>query len=85
MIIKPGDEFTHSSILDPDWRPDIQAGERYKDAPKARMRVTRVANHRVWFGYARDKDTNAPGGFMSGRSFFERAYGAQCTASRSPE
>lgn len=54
---KPGMVFRHDSLLEPDWRPDIKAGEKYADAPKALCRVTSVAKDAVYYAYA-----DAPGG-----------------------
>lgn len=50
MTAKRGDRFTHLSILDPDWEP--APGEKYADAPKATMVVTRTTKESVWFSYA---------------------------------
>jgi hypothetical protein len=42
--------FTHLYTLDPDWIP--AKGERWADAPKAQMRVTRATQTWVYFTYA---------------------------------
>lgn len=48
--VKRGFTFTHDSIIDPTWKP--APGQRYADAPKARMIVTRATTETVWYGYA---------------------------------
>jgi hypothetical protein len=47
---KPGDRFRAAHILDPGWKPGPD--QKYADAPKAVMAVTRVTAHTVWYGYA---------------------------------
>lgn len=42
--------FTHLRVLDPDWKPE--PGQKYADAPKAQMRVTRMTNTTVYYRYA---------------------------------
>ena len=44
-----GATFTHDRLLDTTWRPG--PGQRYTDAPKARMRVFRVTVDTGWSGY----------------------------------
>lgn len=48
--IAPGMTFTHWAFLDPDWRP--APGQKYRDAPKATMRITRVTATLVYYSYA---------------------------------
>jgi hypothetical protein len=45
---KAGQRFRHARQLDVTWQPG--PGQRYADAPKATMVVTRVAAGRVWYG-----------------------------------
>lgn len=61
-LVKRGTEFTHPSMLDPDWMPG--PGQRYADAPKARCVVTTVRRGTVWFRYATDPDAS-PGTFTA--------------------
>ena len=79
LIIKPGDEFTHDRKLDLSWKPG--PGQRYKDAPRARMRVTRVTQHTIWFTYATSDKT----GWYLSRKVFENAFGDQIAARRGIE
>lgn len=51
--VKPGMEFTHDRFQDLDWRPG--PGQKYADAPLARMKVTARRNGWVYYTYA-----NAP-------------------------
>lgn len=44
--------FTHLRILDPDWKPG--PGQKYADAPKAQMKVTRMTMTTVYYRYASD-------------------------------
>lgn len=64
-----GFTFTHDRHLDPDWRPDVAAGERYADGPKARMRVTRVTATSGYFVYLDGK-----GRTVCDRADFERRF-----------
>jgi hypothetical protein len=48
--VKAGMTFTHDRIVDPDWTPG--PGQKWADAPRARMVVTRVAKGSVFFSYA---------------------------------
>ena len=63
--------FTHARYLDPDWTPG--PGQRYGDAPHARMTVTRVTDFAVYYRYA------AGGGrFVMDRAVWNLdGYGAQ--------
>lgn len=79
LIVKRGDQFTHDRKLDLDWKPG--PGEKYKDAPKARMRVTRVTNNTIWFTYASSEGT----GWFLGRKVFVSAFGDQIRALRDAE
>ena len=45
--VRPGMRFTHARQLRTDWEP--APGQRYADAPKQVMRVTRVATSTVWY------------------------------------
>jgi hypothetical protein len=64
--------FTHLSYLDPDWQPE--SGQKYADAPKARMRVTRTTRTTVWFAYADAPTAPGQAGFTLQRSQFEADY-----------
>jgi hypothetical protein len=50
--VKGGFQFTHLHTLQPEWRPDVRKGEKYKDAPKAAMVVTSVRNGAVYYTYS---------------------------------
>jgi len=43
-----GDVFTHPTMLDTDWTPG--PGQKYKDGPNAKCKVTRVANGVLYYG-----------------------------------
>lgn len=62
--------FVHKTRLDTTWKPDPCKGEKYTDAPKEVMRVTRVTTQTVWFGPigASKADTRMD------RQQFEREY-----------
>ena len=63
-----GQEFTHKYFFDPDWRPG--PGQTYRQhAPKARMVVTRVSTHSVWYQYA-----NGTSRFHLNRREFDDTY-----------
>jgi len=79
LIIRPGDEFTHDHKLDLSWKPG--PGQKYADAPKARMQVTRVTNNTIWFTYA---GQTGPGWCLQ-RSTFAGAFGAQIRLLREAE
>lgn len=64
----PGFGFTHESRLDPDWVPG--PGQKYADAPKLRMRVTRVTAGGVYFKAATGTDRSV---FLN-RPTFEARY-----------
>lgn len=65
-----GDEFTHLHMLDPWWQPG--PGERYVDAPHARMVITRVTSVFVYYAYA---NANTSGGnYKIDRFAYERDY-----------
>jgi hypothetical protein len=66
-----GKLFQHQSILDPDWKP--APGQKYADAPKAIMIVTRVFHGSVYFKYASQRDS-APFLFLDLPNFIDR-YG----------
>jgi hypothetical protein len=52
--IRPGRVFRHQHLLDPDWHPDVEAGEHYSDGPKALCRITAVRNGQIYFGVGAD-------------------------------
>lgn len=54
---RPGDEFVHASVLDPDYVPG--PGEKHSAAPKARMKITAVRAGSVYFTYAADSHNRA--------------------------
>ena len=68
---KRGQRFTHDSFADPNWKPTD--GQRWADAPKAVMEITRVTSETVWYGYAEHDD--GTGGFRMSRGQFLERYG----------
>lgn len=66
--VRPGYEFTHQTVLDPSWQPG--PGQRYADAPKARMVVTRATRTTVWFGFTAHRGVQ-----RLDRQVFEARYG----------
>lgn len=46
---KQGDVFRSKHLLEPTWKPG--EGQKYKDAPKALMVVTRVTSTSVYYDY----------------------------------
>lgn len=50
--VRAGFRFVHPSILDPNWTPG--PGQKYADAPRATMRITRRSGQSIWFGYDPD-------------------------------
>jgi hypothetical protein len=70
-----GDTFTHHHMLDTTWTPDRSRGERYRDAPKARMRVTAVRNGRVYFTLNSAPENH--GNWVTDRSAFLVEYGPE--------
>lgn len=69
--VKRGFEFTHDKWMDPDWKPNIAAGERYVDAPKARCIVTRATARTVY--YALVPTEGAPPLRLNGQWWMDRA------------
>lgn len=49
MRLARGMEFTHDRILDPDWQP--APGQKFTDAPKAKMKIVHVKQTGVYYGY----------------------------------
>lgn len=45
--IRVGRRFRHKRQLDPAWRPG--PGQRYADAPKRELVVSRITRSRVWY------------------------------------
>lgn len=71
---KPGMQFTDQRRLDLAWEPG--PGQRLVDAPRARMRITRVSADAVWYTYASDPP-GTRGYFWDYRADFEGKYSAQ--------
>lgn len=71
---KRGMTFTDHRRLDLTWQPG--PGQRYVDAPLARMRITRVTSYKVWYTYATD-EPGSSGYFWDLRADFDREYGAE--------
>lgn len=73
-----GKEFTHDKFLQPGWKPE--PGQTYKrDSPKARMVVTRVKMHYVFYGYANPThEQTSRGGHMLERGEFVRRFPEAC-------
>jgi len=67
-MLTKGYVFIHDRFLDPGWTPG--PGERYKDAPKATMRVFKVDEYTVWYGYVGDTRS----GWRMARNVFESHY-----------
>jgi hypothetical protein len=67
--IAAGYTFRHRHFLDPAWKPS--AGERYRDAPKAMMIVTRVTATTVYFTYV----GSTRGAWKLARQSFNDQYG----------
>ena len=59
--------FTHLRWLDVDWKPG--PGQKYADAPKARMQVTRMTKYAVYYRYA-----DGGGKFCMDRATWDRDY-----------
>lgn len=70
MAAYRGQRFTHKHFIDPGWEPG--PGEKYRDAPKAEMVVTRVTLGGVYYGYAQ----TGKGGWYMDRPTFEQTYPA---------
>lgn len=68
--------FTHLRILDPAWRPG--PGQRYADAPKARMRVTRMTATTVYYTYA-DAKPGARSAWKMPRATWDTHYASSAT------
>lgn len=79
--VKAGDTFTHHHMLDVGWVPDVAAGEKYRDAPHARMAVTAVRDGRVWFKYATEE---GPGQWVANRRDFLAEYGGELVRQDGP-
>jgi hypothetical protein len=63
-------EFTHRQALDPDWEP--RDGQKWKDAPKARMRVTKMTTYAVYYTYA--DSPSRRGSWSMARTVWDRDY-----------
>ena len=70
-----GDTFTHLSSLDLNWTPG--PGQKWADAPLARMRVTAVRQGRVFYGYAEPTDRTGYGSSWEALDQFMARYGDQ--------
>ena len=75
VVVKPGMEFTHNRFKDLDWRPG--AGQKYADAPLARMKVTARRNGLVYYTYANDQTNKA--GWHECEADFIATFGDQLT------
>ena len=75
VVVKPGMEFTHNRLKDLDWRPG--AGQKYADAPLARMKVTARRNGLVYYTYANDQTNKA--GWHECEADFIATFGDQLT------
>jgi hypothetical protein len=62
--------FTHLTHLDLDWVPG--PGQKYRDAPKAPCRVTRMTKLAVYYTYA--SATSNRGAFCMSREIWDRDY-----------
>lgn len=47
-----GQTFTHDYFVDTSWKP--KPGQKWKDAPKAKMVITSVWSTKVYYGFAPD-------------------------------
>ena len=72
--------FTHRHALDLDWKPG--PGQKWKDAPKAQMRVAKMTDTTVYYTYANDP---GPGQWTMSRAVFERDYLPQATTGEDPQ
>jgi hypothetical protein len=76
--IKRGFVFTHQHLLDPYWKPVVEMSEKYADAPKATMIVTRATKRTVWYGYKPITPITATRPvYRMDRAQFEATYGPQ--------
>lgn len=62
--------FTHLHHLDLDWKPG--PGQKYRDAPKARCKVTRMTSLAVYYSYASEPTNH--GAFYMSREEWDRDY-----------
>lgn len=65
--VAAGWEFTHNRILDPTWTPG--EGQKYADAPKARMVVTHADERTVFYGHVGSRKA---AWFMTREAFMAR-------------
>lgn len=70
-MAKRGQRFTHKHFIQPDWKPNVEAGEKYRHGPKAEMVVRQVLGSSVIYGYADDAEG---GGFLMDRATFDKTY-----------
>lgn len=63
--------FHHGHTLDPNWQPG--PGEKWRNAPKAKMRVTKMTRLAVYYTYA-DAEPGARGAFSMKRETWDRDY-----------
>lgn len=80
LQIRPGMQFTHDRFQDLDWRPG--PGQKYADAPLARMKITAHRNGYVYFTYANDPANKA--GWHTAEAEFIATFGDQLTAATAP-
>jgi hypothetical protein len=73
--------FLHLHTLDPDWQPG--PGQKWRDAPKARMRVTKMTRLAVYYTYA-NAEPGARGAFSMTRETWDRDYAPNLDATLTP-
>lgn len=61
--------FTHRHFLDPGWIPG--PGQKWRDAPKATMRVTKMTPYAVYYTYA---DSKRGGSLKMARQTWDAEY-----------
>lgn len=74
MTTLAGREFTHAQIVAEGWRPT--ESQKYSDAPRARMVITRATDRRIYFTYA----GGTKGHWWLSRDAFMAQYGEQVAA-----
>lgn len=74
MDVRKGETFVHDRLLDTDWKPG--PGEKYADAPKALMVITRTTSDQVWYGYFPAHPRSTPR-YVMARPEFTARFGDQ--------